>query len=264
MIALGTVAPSPFADAPAVEGLLTEEREGTPAAIKTFGFHIRQHVMSAEAALKAKVPGVADLDVQLRKLVIAYDVMLDAREEVTIQPDGDILLTPYSAGVRISVKLSDFKADLKLNLYAVAVAASVGMVTTEASYSLLGLKRGIADVPPPNALNTEGGLETILKFILTVKTHMAEKPEDVRLIRLPTVSLGRRAVTIVDSGQSTVYAMRQIRRGKSLRQALDASVGLGFDPDSIRATYQSVLRHFTEDLPPTEEQSRKAAEWLNL
>lgn len=261
---LETVGPSLFAAAAAVEDFSPEAAGVEAAGAATFGFHIRQHVMEASAALRAKIPGVVELDVKLGKKVIAYDVMLDAREKVTVLPDGEILLTPYSAGLRIGVKLSEFRADLKLNLYAVALAASVGMVNTESFYGLYGIPSGIGDVPQPDVLNREKGLEEVLAFILKVKSSMAEKPDQVRLIELPTVSLGRRGVTVLDNGHSTVFAMRQIRMGRTLREALDASVGLGFDPDIIRASYQSMLEHFSDDRAPTAAQSRAAGEWLDV
>jgi hypothetical protein len=249
------------ADGAAMLGKAPDDADAGPPA--PTGFHVMQHSFDFKAALSAKVPGVGSGDASGKTAVLVYELMLDSRENAVAQPNGDLFIQRFSAGLSMTVILREIKANIALNFVSASIASRVQLANSVMRIRTFGLGPVALPQVPEFALNQEGGLAQALTYIIAVRDHIRDHPNQL-MLEPETVVVGRRAENLDAEIGAIVFALRQIEKDRRLSAALREGANAGVDPDIIVSVYRNFLRNLTDDPDPTDQQRREARQWLSV
>ncbi len=176
-----------------------------------------------------------------------------------------VLATRFGFGLRILFKLDVLNA--KANITYPAIGAAVDANVANASYEIdaIGLtanalpiilgsidQSGVLDGDTFRRLNSD----VIKNLVDYIKQHVTElNPQRVAAL-LQSTGTG----DSLDISQAVLFAVRQIRSGTSLHDALQAAGDL--DSASIRLAYEKFLGDVPDTTQPNDSQKEAADEWL--
>lgn len=237
----------------------------TPPASYT-NFRLASSAMSANTAVSVNVPTVTDTDVNAKAKVLVYDVCFYTDDVERI--DDTMILHRWQSGFQCVVRIFDMKADMKLNVYAVNLAATVHMCTTVAKFTHEGLPEesgALANVPSDDFLTKDDGITVFDTYVGSLVSYMAEHADKLTKEH-SQYTVSSTAKTVSDRAKSIAFAMRQIANGNTLHeaQALMLEHGLDLDVDVIGAIYAGELGTPSDGTPPSDAQRKKAKAWLDV
>jgi hypothetical protein len=190
------------------------------------------------------------------------------RYEEAQAPDGLVLANRFGFGLRVMFRVQ--KLDSKMNLNYGLLGAAIDAKFAQASYEIkaigFGVHAGQALSEILDGIIASGSLtsdtfynlnSSILKNLVTyIKTnlHTLQPTRVSALVRslLDTDSL--------DTSQAAMFAMRQISRGKTLKDALAAAGDM--NATAIRLAYANVMGDAQDTIKPSSAHQHKAEEWL--
>jgi hypothetical protein len=188
------------------------------------------------------------------------------RYEETPAPSGFVLASRFGFGLRVMFRVRKLNPKANLNYGLIGAALDAGFA--QASYeidafglgaqALPAILEGIAQSGPSLSSDTFYKLNTsILKNLVTyIGAHLATL-QPMRVAALVRSVLDGDSL---DISSAVLFAMRQIRSGRSLQDALAAAGDL--DSSAIRLAYVNVLGDVSDTTGPTSHDRDKADDWL--
>jgi hypothetical protein len=194
------------------------------------------------------------------------DAMSFAESPVTVTPDNIVSQTRWGYGLRIMFRARQL--DTTFNLSFAMLGAAVQLLLASVSYEvqtiglgpsalgaiLAGVSQfGTLDVDTFRQLNSTV-IENLKKLIEDTQIALHSRPIAVQL-SIPV------ALDPIPRARSEVFAMRRIREGTSIQNALARAAGK-YDVDAIRAVYAKIAPGLQDtDAPPASAQAA-AKQWL--
>jgi len=180
-------------------------------------------------------------------------------------PGNPVVGTRWGVGVRVLLHVSDIKTDLSLNIGMVGAAVQLGYA--RALYEIDGI--GIPDGLPIVLGELHGfgdfTAETWFKINDIVLPKLAEYMKQ-NVANLKPVSYEVQVIQPIDidpllAGRSIVFAMRRMRDGCTLTEALAHAAGK-YDDKEIEIVYAKLAPDTPPNSHPPESSKDKAREWL--
>jgi hypothetical protein len=176
-----------------------------------------------------------------------------------------VLATRFGFGIRVMFRVQVLNANAKLNYGAIGAAIDAQFASATYEIDAFGLGAGALPIIL-GSLKQFGNLTSdafyslnsaIIKNLIDyIKAHIGEfQPQRVAAL---LQSIG--ASDSLDVSQAILFAMREIRSGTSLRDALAKADDL--DSASIRLVYSTMLGDVPDTTVPNKQQRDSADEWL--
>lgn len=192
------------------------------------------------------------------------------RYEEAPAPNGLVLAHRYGYGLRVLFRVRKLNVKASLNYGLLGAALDVGYA--RASYQILGLGFGsnvnqalaiILDGVASSGANLNG--ETFYKLnssiLKNLVAYIKDNLDKMQPTRVAALVRGASDGASLDASQAILFAMRRIRGGESLQEALAAAGDL--DSAAIRLAYANVLGDVEETTKPTKDNRHTADEWLD-
>jgi hypothetical protein len=188
------------------------------------------------------------------------------RYEETPAPNGLVLASRFGFGLRIMLRVRKINPKATLNYGLIGAAVDAGFAQASYEIDSFGLGQqalplilgGIAQAGPSLTSDTFYKLNTsILKNLVTYINANLTSLQPVRVAALVRSAL---EADSLDRSEAVLFAMREIRSGKTLHDAL-ANAG-DLDSSTIRLTYANILGDSSETIQPTTINQQQADEWL--
>lgn len=245
-------------DAPVLEALRA------PGAAQFSRFHVRQDFFSGRVAAKVGVGIWGGGEASAKSLVLVYDALLSTDEERDVDIDGTLWRVRFGAGVRLEVSILEADANVRADIYSVALA--VTMKSTSASFEMKAL--GITDpeimklLPGPasfditsyeqvttaaDAIRLKMADGTVALTPVLTHIHMGAAPSSADLVR----------------AQSLVFGVKEIQDGATVANARKAALEKRLSPIAVEAVYQQFSPRIGEDEKPAKDIRREAQRWLD-
>lgn len=174
--------------------------------------------------------------------------------------------TRWGYGLRIMFRAQQLDASASLSFATLGANVQLGFISASYEVQTLGLGPlalaaildGISQFGALNRdtfqdLNTKV-IDNVKKVIISPGASLTVRPLAVQ-VRFPV------ELNPIDKAQIEVFAMRRIREGLDLKDAL-ARAGLGRNSDIIRTVYQKVAGNIPEDQKPAQSARDFAKNWL--
>jgi len=184
----------------------------------------------------------------------------------TESPGTPICGTRWGVGLRVLLHVSDVKDGLTLNFGLVGAAVQLGLA--KALYEIdgmgildglsvvLGELHGFGDFTAETFYRiNDAVIPKLADYMKNNASKLTPVPYQVQLIQPVEIDA-------ILSAQSIVFAMRRLRQGCSLDEALVKAAGR-HDQTEIRATYQKMAPGLPPDQRPPQSIRDAANEWLD-
>jgi hypothetical protein len=226
--------------------------------------------ISVSLASSLNIGGIFSGSVSANEVGYWLDAMAysDRYEELTT-PNGLVLANRFGFGLRIMFRVRKLNPKANLNYGLLGAAIDAGYARASYEINALGFGAHAAEalaiiLEGVASSGTELSSDTFYKLNKTILKNLTEyiKANVGSLQPTRIAALVRRVSDddSLDTSLAILFAMRQIRGGKSLQDAL-ASAG-DLDSAAIRLTYANVLGDVDESAKPTSINKSTADEWL--
>jgi len=245
-----------------------ESDSDTPARRPFIGFRVLQQAMSGSMAVDLDIASIGS-STSAETASLFYYLLLDAGVGLIRENKGIRLQERFGVGMRIDIEITDIRADVRLDLLGVAIAAESQLARTSLRTRWIGVPQEadyIADYPPPNVLQQgtdsdgKNGLDRVLDYIKGVQ-HKLATAEVVTPTRYHVI-LGRVDESPFFERLSAAYAVRCIADGWSLNRALTELASEELNESTISVTYFRWLGSFDAGRTPSPAIRDAAKQWI--
>ncbi len=188
-------------------------------------------------------------------------------DSATKPTDANIVnKTRWGYGLRIMFRVQQLDASASLNFATIGANVQLGLLSASYEVQTLGLGplalTAILDgISQFGTINRDTFADLNTTVIDNVKKVIAD-PQAILTVRPLAVQVNFPVEqNPIDKAQSEVFAMRRIREGTDLKDAL-AKAGLNRSVDDIRAVYLKVAGNIPEDQKPPQSARDFAKAWL--
>lgn len=164
--------------------------------------------------------------------------------EVWASPPGKQLVTAtrWGAGFRATLLISDFSAKVDVNTSWAAVAAEIGLANVSLSIEAFGIGEPslLAKLPKSGrfdhgtAKQLDAAEKALAAYLDTPGARLTPVPFAVQMSEPPSVPPQ-------DDARAYLFAMRQLKRGTLLKDALHKAKERGFFLRTVRSAYQALV-----------------------
>jgi hypothetical protein len=229
-------------------------------------FRVSQEFFTGESAFTSQIGRFSDASSASKGAVVVYEAMMLTDQEETRNIEGVLWSVRYGAGIRLEITIKEIKSDMKLDVYAVALNASINNTQAEYEVKLIGIdaeRLKNVSIPGIGEFNYES-YEKLLATVDTIKQYMVSEGAQLTP-SLSHVRVGKApgAVDLRES-QSVLFGVQRVARGTSLVDALVDAQEHQLNPNVIRAVYLELAGSGPEQEAPDKEARRRAETWLNL
>lgn len=189
--------------------------------------------------------------------------------EQSATPGGVMLGSRFGYGLRIMFRVRQLSPKASLNYGLIGASLDAGFAQAsyeidafgfgaQASQAMSTILNGVASSGPSLTGDTFYKLNSsILKNLVTYLRNNQGTLQPVRVATLVTTALPGASL---DTSHAVLFAMRQIRSGKSLQAALNSARDL--DSTSIRLAYANILGYAALNTEPSAANRNSADRWL--
>jgi hypothetical protein len=193
----------------------------------------------------------------------------DQFEPAAPGPNGLVLGNRFGYGLRVLFRVRQLsgKATVNYSLLGATLDAGFAQATYEidafgfgaqANQALASILDGVASSGPSLTGDTFYQLNSsILKNLVAYIQANQAAMQPVRVATLLTDTLSNNSL---DTSHAVLFAVRQIRAGKTLQDALGSAGDL--DSTAIRMAYQSILSDASPTAVPSNSEQNAADQWL--
>lgn len=188
-------------------------------------------------------------------------------DEYKETPGNPVVGTRWGVGLRVLLHVSDIKVGVNLDFHIVGAAVDLGYAKALYEIDGFGIEGGMEVVL--GELHGFGNLsaETYFKINDMVIPKLAQYMHDnpSKLIPVPFQVQLIQPIDIdpILSGRSILFAMRRLKDGDSLNQALTHAAGK-YDRDEIKVVYTKLAPSPNPDEKPPQSARQAADEWLDV
>jgi len=179
------------------------------------------------------------------------------------KPGNTVVGTRWGVGLRVLLHVYDIKGDLSLNIGLVGAAVDVGYAKAVYEIDGFGFEGGLQEVL--GQLSGFGSLtaETYFKITDMVVPKFGEFLKTAKLKPVPfqVQLIDPIAIDPISSARPIVFAMRRLRDGQSLNEALMHAAGK-YDGGEIKTVYQKLAPDTKPNDEPPQEARNRASDWL--
>lgn len=184
-------------------------------------------------------------------------------------PHGVILGNRFGYGLRVMFRVKQLNSKASLNYWLIGASLDAGFA--QASYEINAVGFGshanqalatILDGVASSGASLTGDTfyqlnSSILKNLVAYIKDNQATMQPVRVASLITTLPGGSSLT---TSHAVLYAMREIREGKTLQEALNSAGD--FDSTAIRLAYAKIMVNVSPTSTPTDANRRDADRWL--
>lgn len=204
--------------------------------------------------------------VQANEFGFWLDAMASADSAFAADPQNIVSQTRWGYGLRILFRARQLSSEVDLNFALLGASVDLGLATASYEVQTIGLGP-LALAAILDGLSQFGALrgetfhdlnttviQNLVKLIREHSSELTPRPVGVQL-RIPA------ELDPLPKARTEVFAMRRIREGSSIRQALSRAAGK-YDENVIRGVYRKIAPGLRDDQEPPESAKSKAKEWM--
>lgn len=180
--------------------------------------------------------------------------------------DGNLVLaTRFGFGLRVMFRVTKLNTKVSLSYGMIGAAVDVGYANASYEIDAFGLGAGalpviLRGIGQFGTLNSDTFYKLNTVVLKNLVEYIKANISTLQPHRVAALVRSVRTGDSLDVSQPVLFAMRRIRSGRSLRDAL-ADAG-DLDSASIRLVYSNVLGDVPDTTEPRDRDEQKADEWL--
>jgi hypothetical protein len=190
------------------------------------------------------------------------------RYEETPAASGLVLASRFGFGLRVMFRVRKLNPKATLNYGLIGAAIDAGFAQASYEIDAIGfgpkvgqalsmILEGIAESGP--SLTSDVFYKLNSSILKNLAACINDNLATMQPARVATLVHSALVTDSLDTSHAVLFAMRQIRKGRTLQDALEAA---DMDPATIRLTYEHVMGYITDTTKPSSADRDKADVWL--
>jgi len=230
-------------------------------------FIIKYQDLAIDVAASLNIAGIFASNIDVHERGFYYDAIVYTDVMRTGGTGGEeILATRWGVGIRIVIRISNIKGNFDYNL--ATIGAAVEADFARATYEIQGIGLGqsgfeivldgLSDIA---SFNYQTYLDIHQKVIPKLSAYLKTNKNKFNPQPIAVIIKSSVGFNYLDIGQSVLFAMFQISKGKPLINAIE-STPTDLNHVIIQQTYLKFIGDIPENDKPSEDAIKRAKQWF--